>query len=88
MSRTMVDPLYLAFASWFQRPPFFRHGLKLPRLQRNTQLPTFKWERPSVLGKMFTKNATRRHAERKDMRKEHGKHTIVPSVTGLKVGQL
>lgn len=87
-SRTKFHAVLCAFASWFQRPTLFRRGLKLPHLQKNTQLPTFKWERPSVLGKMFTKNATRRHAERKDMRKEHGKHIIVPSVTGLKVGQL
>ena len=41
-----------------------------------------------MLGKMFTKKATRKHAERKDKRKHHVKHAIMPSVTGLKVGQL
>lgn len=63
----------------------FGRGLTLPSLRRNNQLPTFKWERPSVLGKMFTKKATRKHAERKDKRKHHVKHAIMPSVTGLKV---
>ena len=62
--------------------------MTLPSLRRNNQLPTFKWERPSVLGKMFTKKATRKHAERKDKRKHHVKHAIMPSVTGLKVGKL